>query len=302
MKCRIHPYEYGDGVCASCLRERLLTLISAQNELSATNSAYRRFDLAASGSDPPPPRRAPSPHIFHRRSVGIEASPAHSRDFRRFFSTPQAGPAFRAANGGGSLGDLDGGYIRKQRFWALKSLFRRRRSEKVEPDLGPCEGPSSSFWLSTLIRGRRNNNPKKKPQLSGEEESTRPSRRPRRSGRCSDRGMSPAMDDEDNFDLESSTDSSWRRATPSPMRRFSANPRPPRSVSAVSGLSVCLSPLVSFGQEARRSHPTDLGMSGELRSPVSSIHRRTPAAGLSTLAPNRSRKLSDIGRRPAIRG
>ncbi|XP_074561732.1 uncharacterized protein LOC141818031 [Curcuma longa] len=297
MKCRVHPYEYGDGVCATCLRERLLAFIAAQNELSATNSAYRRFDLPASGPDPPPPHRAPSPHIFYRRSVGFEASPAPSRDFRRFFSTPQPGPACRAANGNESLGDLDGGYIQKQRFWTLKSLFRRRRSEKVEPDLGPCEGPSSSFWLSSLIRGRRNNNPKKKPQLSGEEESTLPSRRPRRSSRCCrGRGMSPAMDDEDNFDLEFSTDSSWRGANPSPMRRFPANPRPPRSVSAVSGFSVCLSPLVSFGQEARRSHPMDLGMSGELRSPGSSTHRRSPAVGISTLAPNRSRKLADIGR------
>lgn len=262
MKCKIHPYEHGDGVCASCLKERLLALIAAQNELSTHHTACQRIDFSAPPSEAPPPHQFPSPYIPHRRSVGFEASPAHVRLHHRFFSTPQVGPAFRAANGAGSLDDLDhGSGRRKQRFSILKALFGHNRSEKADPDLGDSAVSASGSWISALIRGRS----KKKHKQKSEEDAP-PSRRPRRSFRGSEY--------KNDFGGEYSTASS----RPPTSKQFPGN-------HPVSGFSVCLSPLASFGQEARqRNHPME---PRELRPPSESSgernrHPRVEPAGRPT--------------------
>ncbi|KAG6503482.1 hypothetical protein ZIOFF_035797 [Zingiber officinale] len=268
MKCKIHPYEYGDGVCASCLKERLLALIAAQNELSSHqyHTACQRIDFSAPSSEypPPPPHQFPSPYISHRRSVGFEASPAHVRLHHRFFSTPQVGPAFRAANGAGSLDDLDSGSgRRKQRFSIVKALFGHTRSQKADPDLGDSAGPASGSWITALIRGRSKKKHKKKS-----EEDAPPSRKPQRSFRDSEY--------ENDFGEEYSTTSSRRPTS----KQFPGN-------HPGSGFSVCLSPLANFGQEGRqRYHPTELGLSGKSRAAIE----------IATLASNRPRNLADGGR------
>ncbi|XP_074573658.1 uncharacterized protein LOC141830077 [Curcuma longa] len=267
MKCTIHPYEYGDGVCSSCLKERLLALIAAQNELSSHHTACQRIDFSA---EAPPPHQFPSPYISHRRSVGFEASPARVHLQHRFFSTPQVGPAFRAANGAGSLVDLDNGSgRRKQRFSILKSLFGHNRSGKADTDLGDSPAPASGSWISALIRGRSKKKHKKKS-----EEDAPPSRRPRRSFRGSEY--------ENDFGDEEYSTTSSRRPT---SKQFPGN-------HPVSGFSVCLSPLANFRQEGRqRNHPTEPGLSGNPRSPVNSVHHRSPAAiEIATLASNRPRR------------
>ncbi|WOL18274.1 hypothetical protein Cni_G27067 [Canna indica] len=306
MKCKAHPFEYGVGVCASCLRDRLLALIAAQNELSALQQHnHHRWRCEPTRSVPQTSlllNRPVSPYISHRRSVGSDASPrAHVRlhQYQRFFSTPQIGPTFRAENGGGGLGKIDGG--RKQRFSIFKSLFGRHKSEELEPGFEAPRVSSSGSWFSALIPGRsksKKKKKKKKSQFSSAaevEEEAASSWRPRRSCQTEDRGMSPEIEDEDDEDSVQSSDE-WRRPTPTPMRRFPANHCQHRSTGAVSGFSVCLSPLVNFGPESRRGHPAEVGISGDLRSPRSSIHHRDPPVGVAGLAPNRSRKLVDIGR------
>ncbi|URD87119.1 transposon protein [Musa troglodytarum] len=288
MKCKSHPNEYGVGVCASCLRERLLAVIDAQNELSADRYHVRRRPDLSPLRHPLEFHRPVSPYISHRRSVGSDSSPGHLR--QRFFSTPQMGPTFAAASRRERLEEIDGG--RRHRFSIFRTLFGHNRSDAAEPGLRAPKDSASGSWFSALIRGRRKK--KKTTQLSSgaEEEAEAPPWRVRRSCRPVGRGMSPAMEDEDKDHRSGYFSDDWRRPTPMPMRRFPATHRDHRSVSSVSGFSVCLSPLVSFGPESRRSHPAEAVFSGDLRSPADSIHHRNAAV----LAPNRSRKLADLGR------
>lgn len=257
MKCKQHPCERGVGVCACCLRERLLALILAQNELSAATDSHHRRRC----SDPPPPPlnfpRSVSPYRLS------DASLPPRRNIQRFFSTPQVGPVGAAAAVGGVPDDWSG----RRRFSLISALFGRRGSGDTEPD-------RPDTWLGSLIRSRR----KKKSRMPDSD-----SRMAYR-----DRGMSPAREEESPGSSGYLTESSpawWRRPSPSPMRRFHGG--------GVSGFAVCLSPLVRATPGGRRSG-ADVAVSGELRAMPSSSNRR--CSGPSALAPNRSRKLADLGR------
>ncbi|XP_064984203.1 uncharacterized protein LOC135624482 [Musa acuminata AAA Group] len=287
MKCKSHPYEQGVGVCASCLRERLLALVAAQNELSANHHRRRRSDPPP---QPPPPLvfpRSSSPYVSHRRSVGFDASPAHPHPHHntRFFSTPQVGPTFGDAADGGRFGEISGG--RRRRF-SLRTIFGHHRSDEAEPGLGAPKGSAPGSWFSALIRGRR-----KKAHLSSaaeEEEEEAPPVGARRSLRTVERGMPPTMEYEDDNDDGNgyTSDKCRRRPTPTPMRLFPAAHRPHRSISAVSGFSACLSPLVRFRSDARRSHTAEPEISRDISSPSYPIQHWNPAA----LGPNLSRNVA----------
>ncbi|URE34898.1 transposon protein [Musa troglodytarum] len=285
MRCKSHPGVYGAGVCASCLRERLLALIAAQNE------SFVNYNYCSWRSDPPRPlplqpalvfHRSVSPYVAHRRSVGSDASPGHSRlrhRYQWFFSTPQVGPTFSAASGCDRLREIDGG--RTRRFSILRTLFGHRMSEEAEPALGAPEISASGSWFSGLILGRwkkKKKKKKKKSQLwsAAEEEAPPP-------WRAVKSGMSPAMENED---VSGYSSDEWRRSNLRPKRQFAANHG--AVGAAVSGFSVCLSPPVSIGSEARRSQPAEPGFSGDLRSPGNLIpHRNLPVG--AALARHRSR-------------
>ncbi|RWW81654.1 hypothetical protein BHE74_00009934 [Ensete ventricosum] len=292
MKCKKHPYELGAGVCASCLRERLLGLVAAQNGLSPHDYHYnnrrRRFD--ATPVPPAPPvafPRSVSPYLPPRRSAGSSAS--HHRD-RRFFSTPQLGPTFG--------GEADGGRSRSYgRFSVLKALFGLHRPEKVEADWGYCEGSGSRSWFSTLVpRIRRK---EKQPHVSSAAGGEALPELTRRSCRVGGRGMSPDMEEEEVDEIGYSSESSngWRRPTPTPLRRISANTRSrhhhPGGLGGVSSFAVCLSPLMRVGPSGRHSHVAEAAaVSSELWGPASSVrrHRLAPSAGAPRgLVPSRSR-------------
>ncbi|XP_010934887.1 uncharacterized protein [Elaeis guineensis] len=298
MKCKKHPYELGVGVCASCLRERLLDLIATQNELP-TEHHHLRPDPPP---QPPPPAlvfpRSVSPYVSHRRSVGSEASAAYGRRYNhRFFSTPQVGPTFDAASDG-FPGDAAGGRRRiSGRFSVFSILFRHQRSEEVESDLGSSKSSGSGSWFSALIRRRR-----KKKSRSFSVEEVAATGRSQPSCRASDRGMSPVIDDDEADGCSSgySTESSsgWRRPTPTPMRRFPASSFHRYGGRAgVSSFAVCLSPLIRVGHNGWRGQPAESGTtSGELRSTATRHRCRHGSAGGASLGPNRSRKLADLGR------
>ncbi|KAJ6808484.1 uncharacterized protein M6B38_167270 [Iris pallida] len=258
-KCRSHPYERGVGVCAACLRDRLLIVIAARE---GAQSPELHWNLDPS----PPPLLRP---LEFPQSVSPYAGRRRHRH-PRFFSTPQVGPTFDyERNLGGAAAAYAG---RKKRSSVLSLLF------------GSSTGSRS--WFLDLFSSRR-----RKTEL------------PDRTGTFPefDRGMSPDRD----YDAESvcssgyNTESSagWRRPEPTPVRRFPAA-SPGRGGIGVSGIAMCLSPLV-------RPNPkpaADAGFSGDLRCGTEATgrrnrrQRRQVPTGEGALGPSRSRKLADIGR------
>ncbi|MQM05688.1 hypothetical protein Taro_038499 [Colocasia esculenta] len=324
VKCRNHPYEQGVGVCASCLRERLLAVIAAQSgrpqhccagtpRQKGPHAVPHLFQKQQLEEKQTPPSllfpRSVSPYVAHRRSVDLDFPPEADERCRqrqpvRFYSTPQVGPA-----GGGTKGGAAG-------FSILSSLFggggRQFRSEDSEQDfVASSSGGRPVSWFSALVaRGKKKKKNKDAKQFAEEmAEEDRARRGRRRTEWCRDRGMSPARDDssgEDGSDPRSgySTESpnEWRRPEPTPLRK----PATPAH-SAMSGFVFCLSPLVRASP--RRSHVAEgsgpAGIAGEPREGMGQRghcrrqhrHRLAPGGGgAPSLGPNRSRKLVDFGR------
>lgn len=106
MKCRRHPYELGPGVCATCLRERLLALIAARDG-----------------------RHSPE------RSTNSLSSPS-PRNLRRFFSTPQVNHTSKDGNKSSLFHTLFGysksDEIQPSRSWISKLMNLKKRSKSKE--------------------------------------------------------------------------------------------------------------------------------------------------------------------------
>lgn len=268
MKCKRHPYENGDGVCASCLRERLFALLADQADDTPDHSQKPE------PPPPPPPIRLPP-----------SASPyARGRLSCLFYRTPQVGPSSSAAAAAvGSCWRRGSG-----KSSLLSSLFRHSGSEKAESDSGISAAPCSSSWLSVLVHRHRE---KKNSKLFAAEEEAA-----RRSCHVRDRGMSPDTDSFASGDecYTESPGGRWR-PTPSPMRRPVAYHYPHHHrVRGVAGFAVCLSPLVRASPgHWRRQTAGEVGFSGELRSTLNQHHR---GHGAASLGPCRSKKLADFGR------
>ncbi|CAN6276740.1 unnamed protein product [Urochloa humidicola] len=281
MRCARHPYEAGPGVCAPCLRDRLLALAAAQNE-------------ASSLLPPPPPRPEPEPKLVFPRSVSpyvsrrkSDASAARGRPLL-FFRTPQVGPA--AYGGGFEEGDIGFRRRRSGRFSVLAALFGHR-SEKEGGGGGGKERRRRPSWLAGI--GRR-----KKEQVSA---ASPPQSPPRGSWRgVSDRGLSPvryAADGDGEEGASPAAESPWL-PSPSPMRKTPCRRRQGLGASGagggVSGFAVCISPLVrpglGLGRHLRGGHPPD-AVSSEVRP--SPLHPLTSSASLHHC---RSWKLADGGR------
>ncbi|KAF8651741.1 hypothetical protein HU200_063256 [Digitaria exilis] len=287
MKCARHPYEGGAGVCAPCLRARLLALAAAQNEASSLPPLPL----------PPPPEPEPelvfprsvSPYVCRRKS-DASAAAARGRSPLLFFRTPQVGPAY---GGGTGLGEGDIGFRRRRsgRFSVLAALFGHRSEEKEkDSSVVDKERRRRPSWLGFGI-GRRK-----------KEQATASSPPPRRSWHeVSDQGLSPvryACGDGDESGACPAAESPWL-PSPSPMRK---TPCRRRSLglglggpsAGVSGFAVCISPLVRPGllgsRHLRGGHPPD-AVSNELRP--SPLHPLTSSASLHHC---RSWKLADGGR------
>lgn len=267
MKCKRHPHEQGGGVCASCLRDRLLALQGAIYGTSPENLCR----------NPLPPvlfPRSVSPYASHNR-LANDSDPASdsSNDRHRqrgFHHTPQIAAGERKRYG-----------IR--RFPLFSSIFNHHH------DQGSDVTEASGSWLSSLIHGRRKS--KKKKKKTRPISSPPPPMRKMKSYAVSDRGLSPVRcgDEADDNVSESgySTASSatWRRQTPARHRH---------NGGGFAGLTVCLSPLVRPGPTSRRSQPPDLAFSGELRCSANPMNsRHVSSVGGGSFGPNRSRKLAD---------
>ncbi|KAG6482758.1 uncharacterized protein LOC122015398 [Zingiber officinale] len=293
MKCKIHSYEEGVGVCASCLRERLLALVASRSEISDTHAHRRR------GSDAPPPPpplvvpRSVSPYVSSRRSVDFDGSSGHPLRLQPFFNTPQVGPFLNASGGRGGFGEVGDG--RRRGFSVLRTLFGRRRRGEADPGLGALKASASGSWFSSLTWYREKKN--KGAQLSSAAEEQSPRGRAPGSSGAVEMVISPAVDGGDDYHTSPRSEmcrEHWRRPTPTPMREFLGSKRQPRSFSPVSGFSVCLSPLVRLSPHSRRRQAADMGTAGDLRSAAGSVHHQNRAVGGATLGRNRSRNVGSF--------
>ncbi|XP_071725114.1 uncharacterized protein [Rutidosis leptorrhynchoides] len=333
MRCKKHPVDVSSsvGVCATCLRERLLALIAAQTQAEAklaSAAAAALHGYAKSDAPPPPPPKFPrsvSPYVSRRKSGDVSsAAPIHhhlpNQFDPRFYSTPQVGPTYNAINGAPSLTSLRSCRRKSAsgKLSALSIFFSKSRSRKpssisdpnnniiIDPSIVSSrdsysnEHPSSSSssvsapspsWLSSIFYRR------KKQSRMDDHSKPPPCRRV-------DRGMSPESDaNEDNCNRSpsesdhTSESSQGMRSTPSTVAPPSAARRSrPCQVKSMSSLAFCLSPLVRASPNrhwSQKSGPLapDVPYSGELRGSAKP-HIGTAASYCA----NRSRKLADFGR------
>lgn len=227
MRCKKHLSDATSavGVCATCLRERLLSLMAAQARAEALAQVHElhlsrlRCEDLPRKSDPhphppPPPLlfpRSVSPYVSRRKvedSSWNFPSPLddrHRRFHHRFYSTPQVGPTYCGGGNGNTASFVTTGSVsRKQRsrFSLWSSLFRSR-SEKLDsvPRDSSCEPASSSSaaataayssssWLSSMFSGRK----KKQSKFCAIEASVDAidQRKKKQSKYFFSRGMSPA--------------------------------------------------------------------------------------------------------------
>ncbi|GAB2290211.1 hypothetical protein Dimus_024493 [Dionaea muscipula] len=266
MRCKRHsPYDHTStiGVCASCLRERLLSLIAAQAQA---------YEAAAHKPDPDPPlhqhhqhqppplvfpRSVDSSHISHRKSDHHHLLHRHFRilstDHQRFFSTPQVGSGFVEAE--------EKKKKKKSRFGLFSYLFRSRsqmhKCTHMDPDSSDprvsmeasSSSPSSSSWINGLIhRGRRE---KKTTMMSLFALQTAAEKCPPvvggRHRRSLDRGMSPKADEQECEGSSPPGRCRELRRTLSAAKVGQRQVRPSPSRGQVAGLAFCLSPFVMVG-------------------------------------------------------
>ncbi|CAN6233902.1 unnamed protein product [Urochloa humidicola] len=285
MRCKKHPYQPGGGVCATCLRDRLLALAAERNGADSPPTAP-----PAPAPEPAAFPRSVSPYVSRRKSSDAAAA-LRNHPSLLFFRTPQVGPA-----GSGALEEGDIAYECEKRragkFSVLATLFgghhhHRHRSEE-EKHQGVRKKHS---WFAGIIPRRR------KKQAPAATSSSPPSAPPRRSCRAvSNRGLSPERDSHGGSGDESSSPAAdpppWR-PSPSPMRKTPCRRRQVNSMP--SGFAVCLSPLVrpSPGRRHRPVQPPDHGAAFSCELRPSPLHNLASAA---TVTRCRSRKLADGGR------
>ncbi|XP_076950456.1 uncharacterized protein LOC143623428 [Bidens hawaiensis] len=293
MRCKKHFTDLSStvGVCACCLRERLLSLISTQQQLQNSENIP---------SNIPANPRLVSPHFNSRKSDHSAADHRkdprhhHSLSYRQFYRTP---PVVASS----AAGKKKRSFIRFISF--TKNIFRSRNRKPVDPDpvsdprapdstFGKSRGgetATSSSWFSSVISGSRR---RRKPIVSTDESTVSAGAGP---VRRRDKGMSPVRSaDVISVDENESTES-WKntpRRTPAVRRGGSGGHARNNNMS---GLTFCLSPLVRASPNLQlinqKGLPPDVVFSGEIGGPVKPHLSSTKSYGA-----NRSRKLADFGR------
>ncbi|MBA0554331.1 hypothetical protein Golob_013441 [Gossypium lobatum] len=294
MRCKEHLTDLSSsvGVCATCLRERLLAVVAAQAQAQA------QLARAAEGRRKPDPTplvfpRSVSPYVSRRKFDDDGDNWIHHQ---QFYSTPQVGPTYGAATNG----DFEAArsFKKKNRVSLFSNLFRSR-SEKFNSDPNvryrrdlsdePSSSSSSPSWFSAFFAVRR-----KKQQFSRTthvEEFGQFGTGDRKSYRITDRGMSPVI----VADTGDGCDRLPSGVSPEASPRWKRTPTAARSgVKNVSGLAFCMSPLVRASPNRHWNQkgglPPDISFTGDGRPTMKP--QLATAAGFSA---NRSRKLADMG-------
>ncbi|KAM0897666.1 hypothetical protein ACQ4PT_022410 [Festuca glaucescens] len=278
MRCKRHPFQAAGGVCATCLRDRLLVLAASQNDASSPAPPPRP------SAAPPAAETAPAfPRSVSRRKSDSSGGALRNHPSLLFFRTPQVGPSY---GGGAPLEEGDIGYEKRRagKFSVLSTLFGNHHHNRSEEDRDRAKERKNRSWLAGIIPRRR----KKQQAPADADAALPPSPPPRRSCRAvSNRGLSPERGSgEENS--SPAADPPWR-PSPSPRRKTPCRRR--QSNGMPSGFAVCLSPLVrpSPGRRHRAAQPPDT-FSAELRP--------SPLHAAASVPRCRSRKLADGARFP----
>lgn len=138
MKCKLHPYHTGAGVCGACLHDRLLPLVISSSDKPSPNHK------PDSSSSPPTLSASPRPEpILFPRSVSPYVPAPFRKTKLHFFRTPQAIPTTNCST-------EKGPHKGKGKFAFVYSLFGRSSKDKVKSN------SSSSCWMHRFMRrGRR---------------------------------------------------------------------------------------------------------------------------------------------------
>ncbi|CAK8560037.1 unnamed protein product [Lathyrus sativus] len=267
MRCKKHLPDISStvGVCASCLRERLLKVVESEAQPSRVSVSETKPPLQ------PIFPQSVSPFVAHRKS-----------DDRRqevlFQSTPHGDRRLSAACDGAAK---QSSKRRIRRFWILSDLYRPRSSKTDNSSGESCEAsssvsPRSLTWLSMILPGRRQNN------------------RVRDQRRCRelDRGATPVdnFEGRDQSELETSLESSpYRNKTTAPVT--ARRSRLGYAGKSLANMALCLSPMVRASPNRNWSNHNHKGFSQELG--VGGVQHVSTTASFCT---NRSKKLVDLGR------
>ncbi|KAL1802435.1 hypothetical protein ACET3Z_031082 [Daucus carota] len=235
MKCNKHfatDLTSIDGVCSTCLTERLIIVIEAQTRANLESKLAGKSDRTCTSSGGESPEQicvSPSGNCKRVESGGVSVSDS------RFYSTPQV--LFK----------------KKVNKFSMVSNFFRSKDPNSNSDPDPCLDPKSSPWR---IKSMLPTKPKKKSCIFNSDAS-RVMQRP-----C--KGMSPA--DESDGDLNSLESTPQWKETPSrmttPMHFRCKKMNPPRNLT---GFAFCLSPLVR--PSPNRKAP-EIVISGDTRVPM----------------------------------
>lgn len=340
MRCKKHFTDLSSivGVCACCLRERLLYLIAAEEQAQAQaqpqgqNLDGKQRNLDGKQVFP----RSVSPFVNNRksdRSAGVAvrsdndrrkdhhpytpAAPRHSHSLsdQLFYRTPQVGPT----TGGHNTVVHSNKKRSLIRLLTFPNIFRSRNRNSVDSVSDPrasdsrepwggnnaTSSTSSPSWFSGIIHGGRNR--RKQPVYVDESPVTTASGVLRKQ-HCRDRGMSPVRssdgsggNEDELFDATSGYESmeSWKH-TP---RRTPAHPNLRRGGGTGTGHGRNLSSFTFCLSPLVRASPNRQ----RKQNPDAglSVETRAPVkphiSNIKSFCPNRSRKLADFGRPDAHR-
>ncbi|CAL0305970.1 unnamed protein product [Lupinus luteus] len=213
MRCKKHLQDLTStvGVCASCLRHRLQPLFEAQAQQARVYPRSSAVDVAASDD-------IGKHGNVTRRKTDRDRD---RRIERSSYSTPQGGPTFAGE------GKPPSSKKKLGKLWILSNLFNSRSNKSEISSRESCDPSSSSAaavspsWLSTILQGRRKN----------------------RRRECEQSGNGNLT--EDNVIGEKSP--RRRQNTAAIEKRW----RLGMSGKRVSGMVICLSPLVGGNQKRK---------------------------------------------------
>ncbi|KAI3731924.1 hypothetical protein L1987_63117 [Smallanthus sonchifolius] len=295
MRCKKHGTDLSSiaGVCASCLRERLVRVILAEKQLQAESVSQNHCNSNTNLTVP----RHVSPYISRRKSIN-SANPAataerpinkprlnHSQSYKRFYNSPQIAIYTGGCIGGSSSNSKKPTLIR---FPSISNLFRSNSRNgdadsnhrvSVSTSSEPCGAggrpssvTSSPFWNVLPGAGARQKN----KAFYADEYSTIGANAVVRKHRCvRDRGMSPVRTSDDGGEDELSDGSSGYESAES--SKETPKKTPSRQTfqrgggrKSVTELIFC--PLVGASPNRLLSMkgkpPVDGGCSGDIRTPA----------------------------------
>lgn len=289
MRCKKHFTDCSSavGVCASCLRERLLTIIETQTRYEAQvllvkpqlEDEHRKSDAVQQHIMFP---ISVSPYNTRGKSDSTAACPhlPHSLSEQRFFSTPQIGPNGIIMTAKSSLRESRVG---KFQFSNLSNLFRSKTS-KFESQSDSNFNVTAKHKKSNSINSTTMETQQTKSASTSWFTDLFTSKKKRNS-----HIVSMSLQDEYSNSSETTPKDTPMRATP---QRRKQN----HQGRNVAGLSLCLSPLVrpspnrSWNQKGVL--PEMVIQSGEMKASPGRPNLRVAAS----FKGNRSRKLASIGR------